>query len=255
MRTLRAVLLVPVLLAVVGSGTVANASSGPDPALRQWPSWPFPVGCGSAARPFDPIAVFGGSADALQGTDPPSTALREFIGAPPPGVLGVPQADWREAGVDATHAEFIGGSLAGQLSVLSTELVAGVWKPAGFGNCVLSSVRDGSLANGWKLAQDQNLRASTKKVKVILGGPDACNDGKPLNPRAQRPVFRQIGRKLLITIWLDPVPPGPHQCQGVVEIPLVVRLPGRLGRRTIWNGGTYPPVEMESFSRSARLPQ
>jgi hypothetical protein len=50
-----------------------------------------------------------------------------------------------------------------------------------------------------------------------------------------------MGRKLVITMTLEPVSPGPHTCQEVVEPPLTVRLPGRLGTRKLYDGGSFPP--------------
>lgn len=44
-----------------------------------------------------------------------------------------------------------------------------------------------------------------------------------------------------MTILLDPLPPGSYTCQGVIEPPMHVRLPGRLGKRRLFDSGTYPP--------------
>lgn len=49
-----------------------------------------------------------------------------------------------------------------------------------------------------------------------------------------------------MSVWLDPVGPGYHTCEGVVEPPLTVKLPGRLGNRLLYNGGTYPPARAQS---------
>jgi hypothetical protein len=47
---------------------------------------------------------------------------------------------------------------------------------------------------------------------------------------------------LVLTIWIRPLPPGPYTCEARIEPPLKLKLPGgRLGKRRLWDGSTYPP--------------
>ena len=55
-----------------------------------------------------------------------------------------------------------------------------------------------------------------------------------------------------MTILLEPLPPGVYTCQGVIEPPLIVRLPGRLGERTLFDAGTYPPGDVVEAWREQR---
>ena len=45
----------------------------------------------------------------------------------------------------------------------------------------------------------------------------------------------------MLTVWVDPLPPGAHTCEKRRESPLTVKLPGRLGKRQLWDGSIYPP--------------
>jgi hypothetical protein len=82
--------------------------------------------------------------------------------------------------------------------------------------------------------------------------------------RARKPIFRRIGKRLLMTVLLEPLPPGLYTCQGVVNPPMEVPLPGRLGKRRLYDGSTYPPSDVvarwreatqRATSRSSRLLQ
>jgi hypothetical protein len=87
-----------------------------------------------------------------------------------------------------------------------------------------------------------------RRIWVDLG-PGPCSSGMGQNARARKPVFRQLGRRLLVTILLEPLPPGFHTCEGIVEPPLRVRLPGRLGSRKLFDGGTFPPGDVTGNGR------
>ena len=56
-----------------------------------------------------------------------------------------------------------------------------------------------------------------------------------------KPEFRTQGGALLMTLWLRPLPPGNYTCPELIEPPVEIRLPGRLGDRKLFDGGTYPP--------------
>ena len=92
----------------------------------------------------------------------------------------------------------------------------------------------------WDLAPGQGLTADTKRVRVKLTGGEGCNGGRSLNAAAE-PEFRQVGKKLVLTVWVEPLPPGVYTCKKLVEPPLTVRLPGPLGKRQLWDGSFYPP--------------
>ena len=101
-------------------------------------------------------------------------------------------------------------------------------------------MRDGGVAVRWDLAPGQGLTARAKRVHVMLRGSEGCDGGRSLNASAS-PEFRQFGKKLVLTVWVDPLPPGVYTCEKRREPPLAVKLPGRFGKRQLWDGSSYPP--------------
>jgi hypothetical protein len=61
------------------------------------------------------------------------------------------------------------------------------------------------------------------------------------NERTRKPIFRQFGKRLVMIILLEPLSPGIYTCQGIIEPPLKVKLPARLGSRRLFDGGAFPP--------------
>ncbi len=208
---------------------------GPDPAVSEWPGWPHPVSCGGLS--FDPVAAFDGPTEAATGLGAAELALRAYLEANP----SIPKHFWRLVITSETRAEFADGRLPQGPLWLSFELINGKWAPAGLPDyCVPRTVREGLVASAWTLAPGQRLAPGTRRVRVELAG-DGCTGGQSLDAMAQRPEFTEVGRKLAITIWLEPPPPGISNCRRLIEPPLVVRLPGRLGHRRLYDGRTYPP--------------
>lgn len=207
--------------------------------VTKWTSWPYPTTCG--ILPFDPVTVFSGPTDAELGTSSAETALREFLQR---GDLPwVQQKYWRLLAEDSSRAEFAHGRLSAELEWLLFERVKGQWKWTSYSsNCKPTSIAGRGAVVNWTIAERGRypLKPGTRRVHVGLsGGP--CDGGRAENPHAHA-LFKTIQRKLLMTIWLDPVPPGNYTCPALIEPPLVVRLPARLGSRTLYDGSTYPPI-------------
>jgi len=57
-----------------------------------------------------------------------------------------------------------------------------------------------------------------------------------------KPVFFELGKRLLMVMRLKSLPPGGYTCEGIIEPPLRVKLPKPLGNRTLFDGGAYPPT-------------
>jgi hypothetical protein len=219
--------------------------SGPDPALRQWPSWPYPVGCGRTT--FDPSTAFDGPTEAESGGGAPELALQRYIAE---GVYAqTPRHYWRLATLTPTRADFASGLLSLGPFVLSFELVAGAWKVVGEPQtCTPRSLRDGRTALAWRLVPNQAIGPRTSHVRVDLSGA-GCHGKTPLAEMVEPPLFTGAGRRLAMTIWTTPRS-GPSKCPRPKERPLLVELPGKLGNRQLFDGRTYPPL-----ARSPRLRQ
>jgi hypothetical protein len=77
------VTLLVVLVAAVSATGAADDAAGPDPALAEWPEFPYRVACREIT--FDPMAVFSGPTNAERGSLSSERALhtvRVDVGAP-----------------------------------------------------------------------------------------------------------------------------------------------------------------------------
>lgn len=213
---------------------------GPDPAVREWPSWPAPVSCGGLS--FDPVAAFGGPTEAEKGPGEPEAVLRsmldEFASR-----AGVSRHYWRIMAATEDRVEFAEGRLSQGPLVIPLERTSAGWRPPSAPHyCAPRTVQEGSEGARWAIDGSQTLSPNTRLIKVDLSPTyEGCDGGRSLNEAARRPVFRQFGKRLVMTIWLEPIEPGIYTCQKLIEPPLVVRLPGRLGDRRLFDGLTYPP--------------
>ena len=248
----RGILLAVAAIACGVAAPCSGASStprGPDPVVGKWPRWPYPTTCGALA--FDPVQAFSGPTGVELGSQPAEIALGEFLGvsqSPWPN-----RHDWRLVAESDGIAEFAHGRLSDRVEWLRFEQVDGQWRQAGYsGHCLPNSIVGDGPTMSWTLAAEQPAPSSaTKVVRVHLSGKGPCDGGRRYNAHAH-PVFRRLGKRLLLTIWLDPLPPGNYTCQAPIEPPLTVKLPDRLGNSQLYDGKTYPP---RPASRSARLRQ
>jgi hypothetical protein len=259
--------------AAAALGSVSHPPAhGPDPVAAQWRNWPYEVSC-EGGLPFDPDSAFSGETNAERGGRPSERALARLLKS---GRLPrVRLHDWRALGESADVAEFAAGRLtalpdwatAKRVEWLRFREVGGRWEWESYReNCKPHSLLRGIEAGTWTLNEGQELNPNTRRVLVDLG-PAQCDDGRSPQHRVQPPAFRERNGALLMTIWLKPPLPG-HRCGSVFEEPLAVRLPERLGRRDLLDGGLYPPRPAEPIvsggngsagqaaaSRSARLRQ
>jgi len=217
----------------------ASANWGADPAVRWWPSWPYPTTCGQ--RLFNPVSVFSSAATAELGSTPAERALRGFLRHPI--IPWVPRRNWRVLYEHGRTAEFLSSPLSSNPrrapELLLFERRGGHWKWTGSGPCIPASVVTGHPAVFWDLPEDHaKLTPETTQIEVNLG-PGECDSGRSQNKRAH-PVFDELEGVLLLAIWLTPVHGG-QTCQGLIEPPLKVQLPGPLGDRKLYDAGTYPP--------------
>jgi hypothetical protein len=242
-------LAIAALCIAVGAFAVSTASAnwGADPAVRKWPSWPYPTTCGY--RLFDPISIFSAPATAEFGSTPAERALRRFLRHPV--IPWVPRHNWRLLYERGRTAEFVSSPLSSDPRNAPEQLLferrGRRWKWTGSGPCVPASVIEGHPAVYWDLPEDHaKLTPETSEIEVNLG-PGECASGRSQNKRAH-PVFTEVDGKLLLTIWLTPVHGG-GTCIGISEPPLKVQLPEPLGQRELFDGGTYPPHLATGSSR------
>jgi hypothetical protein len=231
-------LALALVLAGTASGFGVKYASGPDPAVSRWPSWPYPTGCLGVG--FDPVTVFGGATGAENGSGGPELALRKYLdeGLYPQ----VPSRYWRPVATSEGRASFSSGRLEqGLFWLTAVEVVPGQWSVAGAPEeCRARSLRDGEAAIDWTLHDRESLGPGSRRIAVDLHSGRGCDGGRSHNEAAE-PRFSQLGGKLVLTIWLDPLSPGTYNCKARSEGPLTLRLSRPLGGRQLWDGGSFPP--------------
>lgn len=229
---------------------VARANWGADPVIAEWPSWPYEASCGYG-HSFDPVAVFSQPATAELGSTPPQRALRRFLAHPV--INWVPRHNYRVLREGPHEAEFLSSPLSSEREqapeLLTFTRRKGHWKWTGSGGCLPATIIAGRPAIGWDLAYGERPPGPlATSIKVNLGAGE-CASGQSQNKRAH-PVFSEVEGKLLLTVWLSPPKGrGGQTCEGLVEPPLEVKLPGPLGEREIYDGGSFPPHPLRSPSR------
>ncbi len=236
-------------LAGVARGAVGiTYPTGPDPATARWSQWPYPTDCGGLS--FDPVSAFGGSTEAETGTGGPELALRSILDQRLYPEL--PRHYWRTIAASESVVEFASGRLETSPPYwLAFELSAGKWSLKRKGNCVPHSLANGLEAARWSLDGDAHLRPTSRTIPVqVTEG--SCTGGANPNPRVLQPGLAFQQHRLVITLWVTPLPPGARTCEERFHPPYLVKLPRALGDRSVWNGATYPPRE-ESSRRSLRL--
>ena len=246
-RLLLAALLALSVAATAQAGFGAKFPQGPDPVAAQWGHWPYPTACGGL--PFDPIASFNGPTVAENGSGAPEAALRAFLDA---GVYPeVPDRFWRLVALSDTRAEFASGRLELDLYWLVFEKADGRWAWKTSGTCRPHSLRDGERAARWTLDDASDLRPSSRRIAVDISEP-GCTGGANPNPRVEEPGLDYRGGRLVVTLWVTPLPPGPRTCEARIHPPYMLRLPRPLGDRGILNGSAFPPREVLSRGAVAR---
>jgi hypothetical protein len=235
----RALAVVALLtLGLVAAGP-ARGDGGSGQILDEWRTWPYQSECGGVV--LSPIAVFSTVAGAEEGSLPAEVGLREVVNDPALSWIGFAQHGWRALAEGPESASFVSGELGEDTRFLSLTKADGRWKFAGSGPCSLTTVVPGARTVAWSLAAEQpGLRPDTRRIRVDLG-PGNCASGASQNARARKPIFRQRGRTLLMILSLEFGASGPQTCQGVIEPPLRVSLPGRLGTRKLYDAGSFPP--------------
>lgn len=222
--------------------------AGPDPEVKKWPSWPYLTTCYRSPA-FDPVSVFSGSTEAELGTDPKAEGLRKTIQEWQQGFPTLPKHNWRLLSEGPGVVSYGHGRLPG-VEVLSLKESEGSWSFSGYDSrCEPTSIVQRRRAITWTLASRQrSLRPGTRRIWIDLG-PGECAGGRSQNARAMKPAFRQLGKRLLLVMRLRPLPPGAYTCQGIIEPPMRVSLPGRLGPRKLFDGGVYPPTRAKLVKR------
>jgi hypothetical protein len=199
------------------------------------------------------VPVFSAPAGAERGSLSFEVGLREVLADPEISWIPLAKTGYRLLAEGADSASFVSGELGEGLGSLGLRKVGAQWKFASSGPCFLGTSISGREAVRWRLAPEQPwLGPGTRRIRIELSG-GGCSSGISANPRARKPIFRQLGRRLLMTMTLNPLPPGSYTCQGVDNPPLTIALPTKLGPRTLYDGGSFPPRSADETRGEVRF--
>lgn len=239
MRSRLGSLAIAALCIAAGAFAVSAASAnwGADPAVRKWPSWPYQTTCGGLT--FSPAEAFSGPTEAELGSSPAEIALRESLAKKE--LPWVQAHDWRLLVEGGSIAEFAHGMLSAEVEWLQLDDSNGRWKLNSYSSdCDPESIlSEGPVVSWWLVPWKKHHRAANRVRVSLEGGP--CDGGRAENPHAH-PIFEPLGDKMLMTIWLDPLPAEGYTCPALIEPPLIVKLPRRIRLGRLYDGSTYPPL-------------
>ncbi|HYP56216.1 MAG TPA: hypothetical protein VEQ41_07965 [Solirubrobacterales bacterium] len=234
---------------VVGIAGAETPASGPDPVVTRWAKWPYRVGC--ATLTFDPVRAFSRPTRAERGSGAAEAALRDFLVSA--DAAGIPRHDWRLLARTAERAEFGRGRLESDegLSWLGLARTGAGWVVDGPWSCRPRTIRDGIPAADWVLPEAPLPDPSARSV--VLGVHErACTGARDPVPHLMKPHIRYGEKAIVVTLWVRP-PDGPNTCPGNPIGWLRLKLPGRLGNRALYDGGTYPPRPVQPGEDPRRL--
>jgi hypothetical protein len=157
------------------------------------------------------------------------------------------------------YVEYIGPFVDGRAEWEEWSMVDGRWDRMGWGSCTPSAVMPPGLDTaGWRL-RGRRPGPGSRRIRVWVGE-SACASGRPPVGRIARPLVQIHPGALVIVMATVPLA-GPHEwravagdgggydfidCQGAPPAPFTIRLPVRIGKRALYDGGVLPAREMRT---------
>lgn len=157
-----------------------------------------------------------------------------------------PDGPWYEIQVSEDRAFFLAlydrQSPDGPIGVdMSLELEGGAWNWAGAGECKPYAFAPDLGTATWALADPEP--AATDTTFTALVTELACTGGQSSEGRVQSPIIDYGDEEIIVTFFVDPLPPGTYTCPGNPSTSVTVDLDQPLGNRALMDGGTYPSRE------------
>jgi hypothetical protein len=196
------------------------------------------------AGPAFPVTGLDAPAGAEQVDDPAAVALVDFLAGP--DGTDLPGSDWREllrTKTTVLYAQDDPSGEVGQLVVARAELSGGSWTIADSGQCRPRTWFHNSygLAAEWKLSAKVAKTATSFRALVTEL---ACASGENASGRMAKPRIEYSETAITITIGVKPLE-GAQDCPANPATPLTIRLEEPLGDRQLFDGGSYPAVEVK----------
>lgn len=199
------------------------------------------VTCGG--RPF-PTSAFEAPADAEQGDDAASAALRRSLEEPVEPAI-TPLEGWRVLRRAERQVVF-GAGEPPDIITLTVELEDDVWSWAGQGQCTVRLWRKGAASADWDVDPERSPSPEDRVLHLLLSE-RACTSGADPRPRLEEPQVSYGESVVTIALFVRHLgPPGVfHTCIGFPAVPIEVELEEPLRDRRLLNGGIYPPQTPE----------
>lgn len=112
--------------------------------------------------------------------------------------------------------------------------------------------RDEFRRIAWTLYPEEPPPGPSSRSIVIAVHEPWCSSGRNPLPYLGPPEVRYSEKAVVIVLWIDP--PDGGLCPGNPLGRLVVRLPGPLGSRQLYDGGSEPPRKVKPGEDPRRLP-
>ena len=129
------------------------------------------------------------------------------------------------------------------LLVATIRATDGVWAGEDSGQCRPRTWLGSTLgiAADWKL--NAAVTKTSKSLKVLVTE-RACAGGSSAKGRIAKPRISYEEDRIVITIGVTPLK-GQQDCQANKATSLTVTLSEAVGDRRLYDGGPYPPIEVE----------
>lgn len=190
------------------------------------------------------MKAFSTDARAERGSGAAEAALRRFLARS--AATDIPKHHWRLVVKAGDRVEFVWGRLESEegLLWLGFEKRGDGWGPEGPFQCVPSTFRSGNPATQWTLYPGLPAPDPFAESIVVAIHEQACTGGRDPIPHLERPYVHYGKKAILVTFWVERLE-GPHTCPGNPVGRFLLKLPGPIGDRKLFDGETYPPRPVE----------
>lgn len=221
----------PVPTAIQSPAPGAAEAAGQAPAE-------LPYACGEG-HPFAP-SLLSEPARAEEGDDQLAAALRDLLASGNLDAEFLPESGWLLAGVDDTHASFI-GQTGGDPPFVEAEFErhGDEWTVVGWGQCRPQIWLEGSNASTWTFDPAMGSPGPADRDFVALVTEAACASGQSSNGRVKAPLVVYGPDEVIIAFPVEPLG-GAQECPTHPPSRVRVTLDEPIGDRALLDGGVFP---------------
>ncbi len=134
----------------------------------------------------------------------------------------------------------------------ATEVPTTDWLRLGTTRCDSRPKHEGAVPIKWVLHPDEPPPGPNSRSVVVAVQELSCASGRNPIPFLDKPEVDFLKQAVVIRLWIHP-PEGINTCQGNPIGRLKVNLPGRLGKRALFDGSSDPPRRVKPGEDPGRL--